>query len=340
MRPTIDTVVTDCPRPYVWQQQEWNEIQHWRQQGRLPHALLLLGESGFGQYDFARCLAHTLLCPSEAMEPCCSCHACQLFHAGTHPDFFDLNKGSQDKGNISIEAIRSLISRMMVAPHLGLRQIAIIHPADKMTHAAVNAFLKILEEPAGDVFFILISHSRSPLLPTLTSRCQQLEWRLPRYDTKTNLWLQQHLQITERHANRLLTVTDGVPLTAVAFEGADYITLRKTLLLQWIGLIKREVDPLSWAHELMQTAPLAFVWRALFSIALDVLRLQLHANSQSIDDENHKELQQLYRLMSTRQLLHLLSQLEEGWRMMNSITSINTRLLIENMLLSMLEVIG
>jgi DNA polymerase-3 subunit delta' len=43
-----------------------------------------------------------------------------------------------------------------------------------MTTQAANAFLKTLEEPPPDTIIILTSSRPNSLLPTITSRCQQI----------------------------------------------------------------------------------------------------------------------------------------------------------------------
>src|SRR5690625_7732943 len=43
-----------------------------------------------------------------------------------------------------------------------------------MRKEAVNAFLKLLEEPSENVMFILTSSRPEQLLPTIVSRCQEI----------------------------------------------------------------------------------------------------------------------------------------------------------------------
>jgi len=50
-------------------------------------------------------------------------------------------------------------------------KIYIIEDAHQMSTSATNSLLKFLEEPAPDVYIILIAPSREVLLPTIISRC-------------------------------------------------------------------------------------------------------------------------------------------------------------------------
>ena len=74
----------------------------------------------------------------------------------------------EKKTVITIEQVRETISS------LGLRQITdrfiLVRPADKLSEAAANAFLKNLEEPQEKVHFALITAHPSKLLPTILSR--------------------------------------------------------------------------------------------------------------------------------------------------------------------------
>ncbi len=82
--------------------------------------------------------------------------------------FFTKNTG------IRIASIRMLEHRIQLTPNEGTYKICIIEDADQMTTQAANAFLKTLEEPPSDTIIILTSSRPNSLLPTITSRCQQI----------------------------------------------------------------------------------------------------------------------------------------------------------------------
>ena len=77
---------------------------------KLPHAILLTGETYSGKLVFATQLTKRLLCDetkalttvtSVACNQCASCH---LFEAGTHPDFAHVTP--QDSKQIKIDQVR------------------------------------------------------------------------------------------------------------------------------------------------------------------------------------------------------------------------------------------
>lgn len=59
-------------------------------------------------------------------------------------------------------------------PNEGRKTVVIISDIETMRKEAVNAFLKLLEEPSKNVMFILTSSRPEQLLPTLVSRCQEI----------------------------------------------------------------------------------------------------------------------------------------------------------------------
>lgn len=87
--------------PLPWQSALWQLLVERKAQQRLPHALLLHGVAGIGKSHLARLLSLSLLCETPQQQlPCGRCHACQMFAAGSHPDFF---LADTDYGAASIE---------------------------------------------------------------------------------------------------------------------------------------------------------------------------------------------------------------------------------------------
>ncbi|CAN5145727.1 DNA polymerase III subunit delta' [soil metagenome] len=64
--------------------------------------------------------------------------------------------------------------KTVLRPNEGRKTIIVIVGVDTMRKEAANAFLKLLEEPSGNVMFILTADKTDQLLPTIISRCQQI----------------------------------------------------------------------------------------------------------------------------------------------------------------------
>ncbi|MBU0998183.1 hypothetical protein KJ570_01465 [Patescibacteria group bacterium] len=69
-----------------------------------------------------------------------------------------------------IEDIRKLNS--FISLSLKEKTAIVVENIEKSTNEAVNAFLKSLEEPQDNLYFLLTSKSIHKVLPTIASRCQ------------------------------------------------------------------------------------------------------------------------------------------------------------------------
>ena len=151
-------------------------LRHMEKRGQVPHALLLTGPSGIGKCMVASVFATALLCiaPESETRPCGRCQSCIHMRRGTHPDFVEIGP---DGTSIKIEQIRTLQHEVALAPYLSARRVCVIDGAELMTTQAANSTLKMLEEPIGDIIFILVSANRQLLLATIISRCMMLAFQ-------------------------------------------------------------------------------------------------------------------------------------------------------------------
>ena len=65
--------------------------------------------------------------------------------------------------------------KAFLKPNEGRKTVVIITNIETMRKEAANAFLKLLEEPAEDLVFLLTTNSTEALLPTIISRCQHIQ---------------------------------------------------------------------------------------------------------------------------------------------------------------------
>ena len=214
---------------YPWQLNAWQQLNKDKQ--RMPHALLFHGRAGTGKLSFAQHLSQSLLCsaPNENQEACGVCASCHWFLEESHPDFKVLTpeqdgepeegapaKKLKKKTQISVTQIRELSQFLNMTSHQqgGLR-IILVQPAESLNTASANALLKMLEEPAAGVLFILVSHQIERLLPTILSRCQKIALPLPA-EAESLAWLngQGILNAAEQ-----LAYYDSSPLKVLQEQG-------------------------------------------------------------------------------------------------------------------------
>ncbi len=147
---------------------------------RLPHAVLIDGDIGTGRHTLAAYLSRAAVCSSDNT-PCDDCHQCRLALEHNHPDITTVSL-EDGKKNISVAQIRQLRNDAYIKPHQAASRVFIIESADTMNEQSQNALLKVLEEPPGNVVFILIAQNKSSLLDTVLSRCVVLTLYSPSFE--------------------------------------------------------------------------------------------------------------------------------------------------------------
>ena len=137
--------------------------------GRISHFYLISGPAGSGKHTLARLLSAALQC-TGADKPCLSCAACRKVMADTHPDCITVT--DPEHKNVAVKIVREARADMYVMPNEGQRKIYIF--PQEMGIEGQNALLKVLEEPPEYGVFILLSDNPEKLLPTVRSRCTEL----------------------------------------------------------------------------------------------------------------------------------------------------------------------
>jgi len=153
---------------------------------QLAHAFLFCGPRGVGKTTCARILAKTINCekPTKEGEACDQCTSCVSFREGGSINYFELDAAS----NNSVEDIRTLTEQVRFAPQGGRYKVYVIDEVHMLSTAALNAFLKTLEEPPPYAIFILATTEKHKILPTILSRCQIFDFkRITTADTVAHL---------------------------------------------------------------------------------------------------------------------------------------------------------
>lgn len=177
--------------------------------GKISQAYLITGEIMQGKEFIAKVFANALLCEDRDEEgnPCGKCHPCLQVASNSHPD---IKIVTHEKPNsVSVDDIRNqIVSDVVVRPFQSKYKIYIMNEAEKMTPQAQNALLKTLEEPPEYVVILLLSTSKTSLLPTVLSRCVQLDMR-PVEDKTVRKYLMKDLQIPDYKADICVAFARG-----------------------------------------------------------------------------------------------------------------------------------
>ncbi len=189
----------------------------------IPHAILLVGDSGVGKTTIARILRTKLKCSDI--------------------DFIEMNSADFT----GIDTIRSIRKHMNAAPLAGPCRVWLIDEVHMLSAAGSEAFLKILEDTPKHVYFMLATTDPQKLKKTIITRCTQIKLKLL---SKDDLYVVIDRVLDQETVHIKKQVTDKIAEVA---EGSA----RKALVILHavIGLEKVE-DQLS-AIEASNVAPQA-----------------------------------------------------------------------------------
>ena len=141
---------------------------------RLSHAYILSSPDRAACLNLAGQIAAAAVCERGTDAPCGLCRGCRKAQNGVHPDILHIRR-EEGKQFVTVDQIRAMNADACVLPNEAARKVYILDEADKMkTPEAQNAALKTLEEPPAGVIFLLCAENAGALLPTVRSRCVEL----------------------------------------------------------------------------------------------------------------------------------------------------------------------
>lgn len=176
----------------------------------MPQSLLLCGDRGIGLNTIARQLAgHDLMAELRPQN--------------------NQEKIDDENGIISVDAVRQLYSQTRAK--YTSRQVVILDDADRMSAGAQAAFLKLLEEPNEQIYFILTSHFPQKLLATIRSRVQQTMLHPLTQEQSVNHIVALGVNDPTKQA-QLLFIASGLPaeLTRLIMDEDHFAELAKIMM--------------------------------------------------------------------------------------------------------------
>lgn len=139
------------------------------------HSFLFSGPEGIGKKMIAQRFGYRLT--TNAVDGLWTLY--DGFDSDLHyiePEVVEKNKKMVIK-DISVEQAREAKKDLSLSADK-YAKVLIVNDAHRMTVAAQNALLKTLEEPSAHSYIILVTHNPHKLLPTVRSRCFDLQFTI------------------------------------------------------------------------------------------------------------------------------------------------------------------
>ena len=304
-----------------------NILINTRDKNRLSHAYIFSGPQGVGKKEMALYAAMMLYCNEKT--PCMTCDNCKQIMAQEHLNVVIVEPETKV---IKKEQIVHLHEEFSKTSQIDGPRIYIIIDADKMNQNSQNSLLKFIEEPTDGIYGILCTTNPSQLLPTITSRCQTINFNA--LDSKLLKKSIIENGIAKDMASLIALLTNDLG-QAIELAHNDDILKLKTLFEKFLSL-KNESDAV-----LFQIANLSFFENAtnlkMFMDLLIVLYediLATFSGSLNINLEEYSTLIGKYRNRLTREsaIEHLELIYELNKKLLYNVSSKN---IITNLLVNL-----
>jgi len=227
--------------------------------GRLAHAWLITGPRGVGKATLAYRFARFVLAGGGAadmfggvgeslrLDP-----ADPVFRrvaARGHSDLFVVERTEDPKtkrlrSRIVVDDARRLGGFLRLTPAEGGWRVAIIDAVDEMNRNAVNAVLKLVEEPPDRALILLVCHAPGRLPATLRSRCRRLALSALDPEQVAAVLARLRPDLDQETAAALARLAEGSPGRAMALAEHGGLELYRDMIGLLAGLPELDVRAL------------------------------------------------------------------------------------------------
>lgn len=261
-------------------------LQQLLESGRVPHALLFLGNTGSGSLALATAFSQMLQCEHPENAPCGQCSACRKAASFTHPDihysfpsvgtnavstdflkqwrnflrdtpyasvsdWLQLLNAENKQGNITKDECNAIIKKLSLKAFEGRYKILLMWLPEFLGKEG-NRLLKLIEEPPEQTVFLLVAENQELILPTILSRCQLVRVD-PLGDEEVAQGLVNRLQLPEDKAREIAFLAGGdfgEALQAASANESDHAAL----FLDWLRKCYRgnAVELVQWSDTFSQ----------------------------------------------------------------------------------------
>jgi DNA polymerase-3 subunit delta' len=309
-------------------------------ENKVSSSYIFVGNEGTGKkltaIEFTK--AVNCLNPNKKLEACENCHSCNEISKQCSPD---LKIIEPIKGSIKIEQIREMRKEIGLKPFKSKKKIYIIDKAEKMTLEASNCLLKTIEEPPYYAIIILICSKIDPILPTIVSRCQIINFGLISSHKIKEFLLNKNSNLEKKKAEIISKLAQGSIGNASKLLSDKEYFIRREEILSYLAVIspeeygadiftkvERMVSEIDRIEEILEMIKL---WYRDILIIKNTGDKEYVANCDKLEILIEKS--QIYSQVILVGILDYLEQIEEYLT-----RNVNTRLILERLYIKMVGV--
>jgi len=236
----------------------------------MTHAWVFTGPPGSGCSSAAVAFAQALICPNNG---CGTCNDCISARTHGHPDVEIIRTEGL---SIKVEEVRELLTRVAWAPSMGGWRVVVMEDADRLTESAANALLKAIEEPGTRTVWLLCAPTLHDVLPTIRSRCRQLQLRTPSLEAVTKVLISRD-KIAPGMADFAARVSQGHIGRAKYLASNESVRSNRKLIMQ----LPLQLSSLAAAFQAAQ-------------MLVDIATAEANSSASERDEKEIEKLQEAY----------------------------------------------
>lgn len=312
-----------------------NVLESALQTGNIAGSYLIEGSPGYVRAETDEFIGK-LFCESGVI--CGKCPGCQKIKAGYHPDFLKITPSGQSIKVADVEELGEWIARK---PFEGGYKAILIQNASLMVEAVQNKLLKVMEEPPDRTVFLLGADNRKNILPTVLSRCIIIRMHSGGREAVISE-LKRQFGLSSMSAAILAGTANFDPYAAAELVRRNYPETREDCLRAAKRLLEAKNRAISVALDLLMkhSENLDDVFLALGCFLRDVL-IYKNTNDDGLirNADRIVDIKSYAAKLPNHKLTRVLQVLQETDEKRKACPGLLKKLLLENMLFEILEVL-